>query len=297
MQETMDFKTELTVRAAEVNSTLTSLIDAQKSLTPRLDEAIRYCLNAGGKRIRAAVLLWSSQALGGQPNKAAQIAAAAIEMVHTYSLIHDDLPAMDDDDIRRGQPSCHKQFDEATAILTGDAIITLAFEVLASEIDDPKIAVELIKTLARAAGAAGMVAGQMADLQNAGSKASLETLMYIHTNKTARMFEAAAAMGAIAAGGEKLHTDRLAAYGLKIGLAFQIADDILDLSATSEELGKTAGKDSKQEKITYPAIVGIEKSKAIAAEVTDGAIAQLSDFGPEADMLRRLAKQLLERTK
>lgn len=297
MQETMDFKTELTARAAEVNGTLTGLLDAQKSLSPRLGEAIGYCLNAGGKRIRAAVLLWSSQALGGQPNKAAQIAAVAIEMVHTYSLIHDDLPAMDDDDIRRGQPSCHKQFDEATAILTGDAILTLAFEVLASEIDDPKIAVKLIKTLARAAGAAGMVAGQMADLQNAGSKASLETLMYIHTNKTARIFEAAAAMGAIAAGGEKPHTDTLAAYGLKIGLAFQIADDILDLSATSEELGKTAGKDSKQKKITYPAIVGIEKSKAIAAEVTDGAIAQLSDFGPEADMLRRLAKQLLERTK
>jgi geranylgeranyl pyrophosphate synthase len=297
MQETMDFKTELTARAAEVNSTLTSLIDAQKALSPQLSEAIRYCLNAGGKRIRAAVLLWCSQALGGQPNKAAQIAAAAIEMVHTYSLIHDDLPAMDDDGVRRGQPSCHKRFDEATAILTGDAILTLAFEVLASEIDDSKIAVELIKTLARAAGAEGMVAGQMADLQNAGSKASLETLMYIHTNKTAKMFEAAAAMGAIAAGEEKLHTDRLAGYGLKIGLAFQIADDILDLSATSEELGKTAGKDSKQEKITYPAIVGIERSKAIAAEVTESAIAQLADFGPEADILRQLAKQLLERTK
>jgi geranylgeranyl pyrophosphate synthase len=297
MQEMMDFKTELTARAAEVNATLTNLLDTQKSLMPRLGEAIGYCLNAGGKRIRAAVLLWCSQAIDSQPNKAAQIAAAAVEMVHTYSLIHDDLPAMDDDDIRRGQPSCHKQFDEATAILTGDAILTLAFEVLASEIDDPKIAAELIKTLARAAGAAGMVAGQMADLQNAGSKASLETLMYIHTNKTARMFEAAAAMGATAAGGGKPHTDRLAAYGLKIGLAFQIADDILDLSATSEELGKTVGKDSEQEKITYPAIVGIEKSKAIAAEVTDGAIAQLSDFGSEADILRQLAKQLLERTK
>ena len=297
MQETVDFKTELRARAAEVNGTLTSLIDARKSLMPRLGEAIGYCLNAGGKRIRAAVLLWSSQALGHRPNKASQIAAAAIEMVHTYSLIHDDLPAMDDDDIRRGQPSCHKQFDEATAILTGDAILTLAFEVLAGEIDDPKIAVKLIKTLARAAGPAGMVAGQMADLQNAGSKASLETLTYIHTSKTAKMFEAAAAMGAIAAGGEKPHTDMLAGYGLKIGLAFQIADDILDLSATSEELGKTAGKDSKQKKITYPAIVGVERSKAIAAEITDDAIAQLSGFGPEADILRLLAKQLLERTK
>jgi len=297
MQETMDFKTELIARAEEVNSTLTGLIEDQKPLSPLLSEAVRYCLNAGGKRIRAAVLLWCFKTLGGQPNKNAQIAAAAIEMVHTYSLIHDDLPAMDDDDVRRGQPSCHKRFGEATAILTGDAILTLAFEVLASEIDDSKIAMGLIKTLARAAGPAGMVAGQIADLENAGSKASLKTLMHIHTNKTAKMFEAAAAMGAIAAGAEKPNADRLAGYGLKIGLAFQITDDILDLSATSEELGKTAGKDSKQEKITYPAIVGIEKSKAAAEEITNDAIAHLSDFGPEADMLRQLAKQLLERTK
>jgi len=217
--------------------------------------------------------------------------------VHTYSLIHDDLPAMDDDDMRRGQPSCHKAFDEATAILTGDAILTLAFEVLAGEIDDPKIAAGLIRTLARAAGPAGMVAGQMADLQNAGGEVGIDTLVYIHTNKTARMFEAAAAMGAIASGQTEQQTDALSHYGLKIGLAFQIADDILDMSATSRDLGKTAGKDSEQGKITYPAMVGIDKSRAIAAEVTDGAIAQLSEFGPEADILRQLAKELLERTK
>jgi geranylgeranyl diphosphate synthase, type II len=297
MQEKLDFKTAIAAKATAVNDTLNSLIEAQGSLQPRLREAICYCLGPGGKRIRAAVLLWCSEAVVGKPNQAAQIAAAAVEMVHTYSLIHDDLPAMDDDDMRRGQLSCHKAFDEATAILTGDAMLTLAFEVLASDIDDLKIAARLIRTLACAAGPAGMVAGQMADLQNAGSEAAIETLMYIHTNKTARMFEAAAAMGAIAAGLTEQQIDRLGSYGLKIGLAFQIADDILDLSATSHDLGKTAGKDSKQGKITYPAMVGIDKSRAIAAELTDGAIAQLSEFGCQVDILRQLAKELLERTR
>jgi len=297
MQEKLDFKAALAAKATAVNDTLAGLIEAREDIQPKLAEAMRYCLNAGGKRIRAAILLWCSEATGSRPNQAARIAAAAVEMVHTYSLIHDDLPAMDDDDMRRGQPSCHKAFDEATAILTGDAILTLAFEVLAAETDDSKVAAKLIRTLAHAAGPAGMVAGQMADLQNAGSKAGVETLMYIHTNKTARMFEAAAAMGAIAASQTQQQADALSHYGLKIGLAFQIADDILDLSATSKDLGKTAGKDSQQGKITYPAIVGIDRSKAIAAELTDGAVAGLSEFGPEADILRQLAKELLERTR
>jgi geranylgeranyl diphosphate synthase type II len=199
--------------------------------------------------------------IAGRYNAEARTAAAAIEMVHTYSLVHDDLPAMDDDDLRRGRPTCHKAFDEATAILTGDGLLTLAFEVLADGIGAAALAVRLIGELARAAGPAGMIAGQVADLKAESTVGSVAMLEYIHTNKTAKMFRCAATMGALCAGasGEQLRT--LGQYGLKIGLGFQIADDILDVSASSEQLGKTAGKDLKAAKCTYPAVVGIEKAR------------------------------------
>ena len=218
-------------------------------------------------------------------------------MVHTYSLIHDDLPAMDDDDFRRGRPSCHKQFDEATAILTGDALLTFAFELLAKRITSPTMAAQLTAALAFAAGGAGMVGGQMADLLAENAKGNRKTLEYIHTNKTAKMFEAACKMGAIAGRATKSQLEHLADYGLKIGLGFQIADDILDLTAATEQLGKTAGKDTAQGKLTYPALVGLEKSKRLAQKITADAIAALKSFGPSADPLRQLAKVMLDRTK
>jgi geranylgeranyl diphosphate synthase type II len=218
-------------------------------------------------------------------------------MVHTYSLVHDDLPAMDDDDLRRGLPTCHKAFDEATAILTGDALLTLAFEILATRIDKPAAAVKLIRQLAQAAGADGMIAGQMADLKGEQTAGTEETLEYIHVNKTAKMFRCATAMGAICGGASRKQFDSLCEYGSNIGLAFQIADDILDETAPSEQLGKTAGKDVRAAKCTYPAVVGMDWAKEIQQKLTCTAMESLEPFGAKADNLRQLATTLLERTK
>jgi geranylgeranyl diphosphate synthase type II len=292
-----DFNTRLSEKAQFVNDTLSRLVAKQTDISGDLKEAIRYTLEAGGKRVRSALVLWCCELISGRVNHDAEIAAAAIEMVHTYSLVHDDLPAMDDDDFRRGQPTCHKAFDEATALLTGDALLTLAFEVLAKEIDTPSVAVRLIGELAQAAGPAGMIAGQMADLKAENGSGSEEILEYIHTNKTAKMFRCAAAMGALCGMASDSDLDRLCEYGLKIGLGFQIADDILDVCASSEHLGKTAGKDAKAGKITYPAVLGMEKSRQLQKRLADEAIAVLEPFGQRADTLRNLAIALLKRTK
>jgi geranylgeranyl pyrophosphate synthase len=305
----MDFNARLRKKAQFVNHTLQRLLASQQ-IDGELKEALRYVLDAPGKRVRSALVLWCYELISGQvndsqpakkherkPNHNAEIAAAAIEMVHTYSLIHDDLPAMDDDDFRRGLPTCHKAFDEATAILAGDALLTLAFEILAKEIDKPITAVKLIRQLAQDAGPSGMIGGQMADLKAEKTASGEQILEYIHTNKTAKMFRCAAAMGAICGGAGKKQFDCLCEYGLKIGLGFQIADDILDVSASSEQLGKTAGKDAKAAKCTYPAVVGIEKAKELQKKLADEAVAALEPFGKEADTLRQLAMALLERTK
>ena len=241
--------------------------------------------------------LWCCELVSGEINHNVEIAAAAIEMVHTYSLVHDDLPAMDDDDLRRGLPACHKVFGEAAAILTGDALLTLSFEILAKEIDEPTIAVRLIGELTEAAGPSGMVAGQMADLNVENTKTTEQHLRIIHTDKTAKMFRCAAAMGAIAGGASESQLEKLCEYGLKIGLVFQIADDILDVCGSSEQLGKTAGKDAKAAKCTYPAVFGMEKSKQLAKKLADEAIGALEPFGQKADNLRKLAVALLERTR
>jgi geranylgeranyl diphosphate synthase type II len=203
---------------------------------------------------------------------------------------------MDNDDMRRGQPTCHKAFDEATAILTGDALLTLAFEILAKEIDKPAIAVRLISQLAQDAGANGMIAGQIADLKAEEKKGTKEILEYIHINKTAKMFRCAAAMGAICGGASQKQFECLCEYGLQIGLAFQIADDILDETASSEQLGKTAGKDLKAAKCTYPSIVGLEKARELQEKLTSEAVEMLKPFGLKADTLRQFAGVLLERT-
>jgi geranylgeranyl diphosphate synthase type II len=292
-----DFNIQLTEKAQFVNDTLSGLIAKQTDISGDLKEAIRYTLEAGGKRVRSVLVLWCCGLISGKINRNAEIAAAAIEMVHTYSLVHDDLPAMDDDDFRRGQPTCHKAFDEATALLTGDALLTLAFEVLAKEIDDAPIAVRLIGELAQAAGPAGMIAGQMADLKAENGRGDKEILEYIHTNKTAKMFRCAAAMGAICGMASDSDFDRLCEYGLKIGLGFQIADDILDVCASSEHLGKTAGKDVKAGKVTYPAVLGMEKSRQLGKKLADEAVAVLEPFGRKADTLRNLAVALLKRTR
>lgn len=307
-----DFNTQLRQKAQFVNNTLQRLLAQHDQIDCNLKEALKYTLAAPGKRIRSALVLWCCELISGRINHNAEIAAAAIELVHTYSLVHDDLPAMDNDDVRRGRPTCHKAFDEATAILTGDALLTLAFEILAREIDEPDIAVRLISQLAQAAGPAGMIAGQFLDTRSSkldartARKSGIENLESrieaIHTNKTAKMFRCAAAMGAICGGAAPASNkqgqfDCLCEYGLKIGLGFQIADDILDVCASSEQLGKTAGKDEKAGKMTYPAVLGLEKARELEKKLADEAIAALAPFGPKADILRQLAIALLQRTR
>jgi geranylgeranyl diphosphate synthase type II len=284
-------------RAKSVDSVLKKILDEQTQIDSTLKQAMCYSLFAPGKRIRSALVLWCCEVVSGRINRDAEIAAAVIEMVHTYSLIHDDLPAMDDDNFRRGQPTCHKAFNEATAILAGDGLLTFAFKILATQISDPTLAVRLIDQLADAAGPAGMIAGQIADLNAEKTSPDIETLENIHTNKTAKMFRCAAAMGAICAGANESKFIDLTEYGLKVGLSFQIADDILDISASSERLGKTAGKDAKMGKATYPVIVGINKSKQIVEKLSREAVMALEQFGKEADILRKLAIALVERKK
>lgn len=293
----MDFKNKLFDKAKFINEILERLLDAETDINPVLKEAMEYMLHSPGKRVRGALVLWCCELMAGQVNHNAEISAAAIEMVHTYSLIHDDLPAMDNDDLRRGQPTCHKAFDEATAILAGDSLLTLAFEILSKEITAPAVAMQLIRRLSQACGPCGMIAGQMADLKAENADADIKQLEYIHTNKTAKMFRCAVEMGALCGAADDSQLSLLSDYGMKIGLGFQIADDILDVSSTSERLGKTAGKDLKAGKMTYPAVAGIEKSKQLERKFAEDAVKILEPFGTKADILRELAMALLQRTR
>jgi geranylgeranyl diphosphate synthase type II len=293
----IDFAGELAAKATQTDEYLRAYLDGKTGIPDRLTSAMEYMVLSPGKKVRAAIVLWTCEILCDETRPSAVAAAAALEMVHTYSLIHDDLPAMDDDDLRRGRPSCHKQFDEATAILAGDALLTEAFSLLATKVDTPDEAVRMIRLLAEAAGPAGMIAGQMADMEGERKGGTLEDLRFIHVNKTARMFAAAAGLGVIAAGADESSMEAMMTYGLKLGLGFQVADDILDVSATSETLGKTAGKDAAKGKLTYPAMVGLEASLRIGEELAAGAIEALAPFGPRADILRRLAVEMRERKK
>ncbi|MDD5458217.1 MAG: polyprenyl synthetase family protein [Phycisphaerae bacterium] len=294
MQINSDFDEKLQAAAKRTNAAIARLLESCQ-MDADIRQPVRYTLDAGGKRVRAAVVLWCCELVSGKANPDAETAAAAIEMVHTYSLVHDDLPAMDDDDFRRGKPSCHKAFGEAEAILTGDALLTLAFQLLATEISDPNIAVKLIKQLAEDAGPAGMIAGQIADIKAEKTTPDEKTLQYIHINKTAKMFRCSAACGAIA--GRASHDDinRLSEYGLKLGLAFQVADDILDVISSTDQLGKTAGKDQKTGKLTYPALFGLDKAKKLLQQLTAQAAAALTPFGDKANTLLKLTTALQKR--
>ena len=295
--EKIDIKSELERNALVVSGVIADILKDFKDTPAKLKEAIEYTLSAGGKKVRAAVVLWSCNAINEEITDDAKITAAAVEMLHTYSLIHDDLPAMDDDDYRRGKPSCHKAFDEATAILTGDALLTMAFEVLATKISSTEKAIEMIKVLAQAAGPCGMIAGQMKDIASENGLGSGIDVQDIHINKTAKMFWASAVLGAMAADATKEQMDLLGRFGLELGLGFQIADDILDVSSSSEQLGKTAGKDLKQGKLTYPAVFGMEQSKKKAQLAAMKAADNLRAFGAKATLLNELVFELLNRTK
>ena len=260
-----------------------------------IHKAMRYSLFAGGKRMRPALLLASAEACGGGDADALPL-ACAVECIHTYSLIHDDLPAMDDDDFRRGKPTNHKVFGEGIAVLAGDALLTQAFEIAAQCKSWPRYSHrDVVLEIARASGSLQLIAGQVADLEGEGKKVTAAQLKYIHERKTSALLCCSARLGGMSANATPKQLQALTDFGYHVGLAFQVIDDILDVTQSSEKLGKTAGKDIAAQKATYPAILGLEKSKKIARELTDKAFAALKPFKGRAVALEALARFLLER--
>jgi len=256
---------------------------------------MRYSLFAGGKRMRPALVLAAAAACGGRASDAITL-ACAVECIHTYSLVHDDLPAMDNDDYRRGKLTNHKVFGEGIAILAGDALLTQAFDLAAQARGWPRYAhTDILFELTHAAGSLQLIAGQVADLEGEGRKTSAAQLKYIHERKTSALLCCSARLGGMSANCSTPQLKALTAFGYHVGLAFQVIDDILDVTQTSEQLGKTAGKDTKAQKATYPSIVGLEESKRIAAELTAKAFAALKPFKGKAGALEALAGFLLKR--
>lgn len=263
-----------------------------------LHRAMRYSVLAKGKRLRPLLVLTGAEAAGGEAIRMLP-AACALEVIHAYTLIHDDLPAMDDDDLRRGQPTCHKVFGEATAILAGDALQTLGFELLAllakeGEFSSQRV-LEAVSVVARACGSRGLVAGQALDMEAQGRPATAEQVEQIHKLKTGCLFQAAVECGAILAGADEARRSRLTKYAEHFGLAFQVTDDILDLVGDSRLMGKTVGSDLNKDKATFPGVLGLEAARDLAARETRACLEALADFGREADSLRELAGELLER--
>ncbi|MEA2709931.1 MAG: geranylgeranyl diphosphate synthase, type [Phycisphaerales bacterium] len=291
-----DAKSILRRHAAAVEPALIAAVSATANVPPRLAESITYSLAAGGKRLRPALVLECARACGGRAeDRSALAAAVAMELVHTFSLVHDDLPAMDDDDLRRGVPTNHKVFGEAMAILAGDAMVTLAFEVLATSVDAALVPA-LVRELAIAAGPAGMIGGQVLDIAGEGRSLELPELQQIHRLKTGALLTAACRMGAIAAGAGEPQLAAISEYGRHLGLAFQIVDDLLDVTSTPQQLGKQTNKDASSGKNTYPRLLGIEASRAAAAEHVEASIHALAEFGPPADGLRAMARFVTARS-
>jgi geranylgeranyl diphosphate synthase type II len=294
----MDIKSYLQEKRELIDSYLKHYF-SKSFQPPILHEAMTYSLFAGGKRIRPILALASYEACGGDPKNILP-QASALELIHTYSLIHDDLPAMDNDDLRRGKPTNHKVFGEAMAILAGDALLTEAFSMITSiqnanfKLQNSSI-VEVIREVSIASGGYGMVGGQAQDILSENSNPDGETLEFIHLHKTAALIKASVKMGPILAGGKRSILEALTIYGGHIGLAFQIVDDVLDVEGTTEELGKTAGSDLKKKKLTYPAIYGTEKARQKAGDLVTMAIDSLKPFSSEADPLREIALYLLRR--
>ena len=267
-------------------------------------EAIRYSLLAPGKRLRPILVLTAAEVCGGSID-AAMPAACAVEMVHAYSLVHDDLPAMDDDDLRRGQPTCHKKFGEALAILAGDALLTMAFETLAEQVGPPELAAACCAALAHAAGPCRMVGGQADDVAGPGTGGSVEQLDWLHLRKTGAMIRVSLKLGALTAGAVAAQMEALDRYGERLGLAFQITDDLLDATGNDAATGKRVGKDARKGKLTFPGLLGIDESARRAERLIDEACASLSSLGSgaerlglrSADLLDALARYVLERNR
>ena len=282
--------------SAQVDAQLDAMLPQASGPAEPLFAAMRYSIFNGGKRLRPALCFAAADAVAGSDSNTAKV-AAALEMIHAYSLIHDDLPAMDDDDLRRGKPTCHIQFDEATAILAGDGLQSLAFQQLCelSELS-PTIVIELVAMLSRLGGCGGMVAGQAIDLAATGSVLELDALKVMHAHKTGALIEASVLMGAMATGqASREQLNALREFARAIGLAFQIQDDILDVESSTEQLGKQQGSDVTNQKSTYTSILGLEQARSEAAKLFDQSMQILEGFGEKADSLRAIASFIVKR--
>ena len=285
---------QLAAARRAIDGALDRYTDFSADCPAPLRDAIRYSLLAPGKRLRPTLVLFAAEACGSSW-EAALPAAAAVEMIHAYSLIHDDLPAMDDDDLRRGRPTCHKAFGEATAILAGDALLALAFEVVAKDVQPPEVAARCCAALAEAAGATALVGGQADDLAGEFAEWNLATLENIHRRKTGAMFLVSLRLGGYVACADVQQQTALERYGRKIGLAFQIVDDLLDVRGDQQSMGKRVGKDSKHGKLTFPGLLGIDESQLRAQRLIDEACASLAPLSQQRVGLEALARYVLER--
>jgi geranylgeranyl diphosphate synthase, type II len=281
-----------------VDAALDRLIPLEMQHPVSIHKAMRHSVFAGGKRLRPVLCMEAGRMVAGSLPDGIEELGAALEMLHTYSLIHDDLPALDNDDLRRGRPTCHKVFGEAIAILAGDALQTQAYEVMARLKCPAEARVRIVEEIARGTGTVdGMIGGQVVDLEAEHTKPDAAVLEYIHGAKTAALITASLVSGGLYAGADDRAVAHLRAFGKSIGLAFQIVDDILDVTQTSEQLGKTAGKDMAAEKATYPSLFGVEQSERKADELVSKAFAELDSFGPRAETMKELARFLVERKK
>jgi geranylgeranyl diphosphate synthase, type II len=290
-----DLKAYLAERSAHVDAALERFIPSAETAPATIHKAMRHSIFAGGKRLRPILCLAAAEACGADP-EVAMAAACAVECLHTYSLIHDDLPCMDDDDFRRGVPTCHKVYGDAIAVLAGDALQALAFQLVASTAPSATYsAKDYVLELAVTAGSLHLIGGQVMDLEGEGKRLPLADLRYVHESKTAALLTTSIKLGAMSAGATAQQVAALHHFGWNTGLAFQILDDILDVTQTSEKLGKSAGKDLVTEKSTYPALLGLDASRAEAQRLTHEAMEELEPFGANAAHLRQMAEHLLAR--
>ncbi|MFD2256932.1 polyprenyl synthetase family protein [Luteolibacter algae] len=280
---------------SQVDAAMDGFLPLKEERPGSIHEAMRYCVFAGGKRLRPILSLAAAEACGGK-RKHALPAACAVELMHTYSLVHDDLPSMDNDDLRRGRPTCHKVYGEGMAVLCGDALLTEAFIVLCHAKSRKRYSVgDMVVELSLTGGSRKLIGGQVLDLEGEGKKLSKDDLVRIHEAKTAALLTASLRLGAMSANAKPRQLAALTKFGHALGLAFQIVDDILDVTQTTENLGKTAGKDQIVEKSTYPSVLGLDESRKEAARLTAEAMGALDIFGEEADPLRKIAGWMLER--
>lgn len=296
----MDLKTYLAKKRAVVDEALKDLFPEPRGPAADVVKAMAYSLFAGGKRLRPILCMAGAEAVGGKGHIVLPV-ACALELIHTYSLIHDDLPVMDDDDLRRGKPTSHKVFGEAVALLAGDGLLTEAFHLMSGAGPDegiePLSLLRVIRLVAAAAGHEGMVGGQVVDIQSEGKQVEPHILEFIHTHKTGALIAASVTSGAILGGGRDEEVEAMARYGRHIGLAFQVADDILDVEGDSKKLGKGVGGDARKKKITYPSVVGLSSSKEIQKALIEQAVDALRSFDEKATPLRRIAVYMIERKK